>query len=414
MEYETKPLDIEGLQEYFLHRDSYTIDELYHDYLRWFHLPDRDYFEVVLACTLDRQVDPDILLWMYVIANSGNFKSEFTHALSELSYIFKLDKLTANTLISGKVVKKKGKQVPIVGLLPKIDGKILLIKDFTTILTMHGDKRREIFGQLRAIYDGEAQYGFGNFDERIGVEALIGALIFTTPIIDRFTSLEAQLGSRFLSIRHHPFNKKDAEIRMEKMKENCDKMHRIREQIAWLTMWYFDESHFKLDYALEFSDEWQNRIYDLANYVAYMRTQIDMAYKWSHPTDPIGEPRREETTRIYQQLLKLGKCLCYLRQKKEFTENEWNTLVRVGEDSISPHIRSRILKLYLRDNFEVKDGKYRELGVSRSYYNDVLKIMEGCQILDETHELTKRAKELMMKVYCRDEYEAMQGIQPEN
>jgi len=414
-----KPLTVEELQEYFYERDKkekkskpYTLDELYEDYSVWYYLPDREYFDAILSCSLDRQVDPDILLWMYVIANSGNFKSEFTRALSKLGDIFKLDKLTENTLISGKVVKKKGKSVPVIGLLPEIDGKILLIKDFTTILTMHADRRKEIFGQFRTIYDGEVKYGYGNFDKRIEVKAKIGALIFTTPIIDKYRNLESQLGSRFLSIRHKPFNEEDAEIRREKMKENCEKMDRIRSQIAWLTQYFIGE--LKFDYALEFSDEWQNRVYDLANYVAYMRAQVDMAYKWSHPTDTIGEVQREETTRVFQQLLKLGKCLCYLRQKQEFEKTEFNTLIRVAEDSISPHIRSRVLKLYLRDSFQPKDGRYRELGISRKYYSDVLKVMEGCQILDETHELTPKAKELMLKVYLPDEYEAMknQPLQP--
>jgi len=402
----TKPIDVEELKELFFERKEkpYTLDELFEDYNVWYHLPDRDYFDVVLACLLDRRVEEDILIWIYVIATSGNFKSEFCRAINKLDDVFQLDKLTPNTLISGKIEKKK----PVIGLLPKIDGKILVIKDFSSILTMYADKRKEIFGQLRNIYDCQVKYGFGQFNKRIEISAKIGALIFTTPIIDRFTSLEAQLGSRFLSIRHYPYNETDSEIRREKIKKNRGKLDDIREQISWLTAFFIDNIDTKSD--VEMPEEWENRIYDLVDYVAFMRSQVDMAWKWGHPTDPIGEPRREETTRIYQQMLKLGKLLCYVRGKKEFGIEEWKTLVRMGEDSINPSIRGQILKLYVNDNYKFKEKRYESLKISRKYYDDVLTIMEGCRIIDESYNLTQKAQKLMEKIYGKAKPEPQKVI----
>jgi len=51
-----KPIDEEALKEYFFNRKDkpYTLDELFEDYSVYYHLPDRDYFDVVLACCLDR------------------------------------------------------------------------------------------------------------------------------------------------------------------------------------------------------------------------------------------------------------------------------------------------------------------------------------------------------------------------
>ena len=47
-------------------------------------------------------------------------------------------------------------------LLPKISGKILIFKDWTSLLSINKDARAEIMGQFREVYDGEMKKPFGN------------------------------------------------------------------------------------------------------------------------------------------------------------------------------------------------------------------------------------------------------------
>src|SRR4029450_429760 len=85
-------------------------------------------------------------------------KTEIIRSSNDVPVIYPLSNLTAQTFASGFQVR--GKEQP--SLLTRLDGRILTLKDFTTILTMHRDKRSEILAQLREIYDGAYRKEFGN------------------------------------------------------------------------------------------------------------------------------------------------------------------------------------------------------------------------------------------------------------
>ena len=103
---------------------------------------------------------------------------------------------TPHTLVSG-MPSASGRDP---SLLPRLDGKVLVIKDFTVILSMHPTGRDEIFGQLREAYDGTYTKQFGNGLVR-KYESSFGLIAGVTPRIDEYTSLHAGLGERFIKFR---------------------------------------------------------------------------------------------------------------------------------------------------------------------------------------------------------------------
>jgi hypothetical protein len=88
-------------------------------------------------------------------------------------------------------------------LLERLDAKglsFLLLKDFTTVLSLHRDARSEILGALREIYDGEYSKDFGN-GQSVSWSGRLGFLAGVTPVIDRHHQVLAVLGQRFLMLR---------------------------------------------------------------------------------------------------------------------------------------------------------------------------------------------------------------------
>ena len=77
-------------------------------------------------------------------------------------------------------------------------GNILcLVPDFTVMASMRREMRGEIMGQLRRIFDGQFEKKIGTAITKIwkGKMTMIAA---TTPVIDKYTSIDASLGERFI------------------------------------------------------------------------------------------------------------------------------------------------------------------------------------------------------------------------
>jgi hypothetical protein len=111
-------------------------------------------------------------VWLLIVAPSGGTKTELIRSVKNYPGMYTLSSLTSKTLISGKIHKNKegDQEVKVFGLAQKLNGQVLLIKDFTIILDLPAAERGEIFAQLRDLYDGYIEKGFGNFPEPIRIK----------------------------------------------------------------------------------------------------------------------------------------------------------------------------------------------------------------------------------------------------
>ncbi len=76
---------------------------------------------------------------------------------------------------------------------------LVLIPDFTVLASMRRELRGEIMGQLRRIYDGQFEKKVGTRVTKIW-EGKLSILAATTPVIDKYTSIDSSLGERFIQI----------------------------------------------------------------------------------------------------------------------------------------------------------------------------------------------------------------------
>ena len=95
----------------------------------WLYLEDDTFIDVGLATVVGHKFGGDPI-WLFLIAPSGSAKTEFLRALTT-DRVHHLSALTPNTFVSG--LNQPGKKDP--SLLPLLDGKVLVIKDFTAVLS---------------------------------------------------------------------------------------------------------------------------------------------------------------------------------------------------------------------------------------------------------------------------------------
>jgi len=153
--------------------------------------------ETALACMLACSVsthqggDP---LWIYLIAPPSSGKSTLCEAISAArEYCFPQSKFTG--FHSGM---KSGKSKKDLSLIPLVNGKTLVVKDFTTLLGMSDMMKDNIFGELRDLYDGSAAIHYRN-----GVSRSYDNIRFTiiAGVTDEIFAINnTALGERFLNV----------------------------------------------------------------------------------------------------------------------------------------------------------------------------------------------------------------------
>lgn len=168
---------------------------------RWLYLPDAGPVLITLAAVAANLLSGDPV-WMLVVAPPGSGKTELLQPLSSLPNVHPAGTLTEASLLSGSPARERAKDAHG-GLLRSV-GKfgIIVLKDFTSILSMNREQRGPLLAALREIHDG-------NWVRHVGVDggrclnwsgkcALIGGC---TPSIDRHHGIMSSMGERFLFYR---------------------------------------------------------------------------------------------------------------------------------------------------------------------------------------------------------------------
>lgn len=164
------------------------------------HLPGDDSLAIdymaAIAVVNTWHTDPEPV-WGYLVGPPGSAKTEILRTLDSWSLSHAIDELTPNALASGADDENSGEDH---SLLPKLNGKVLIIKDFTTFIGMSKDTIAKVLSVLRAAYDGayaksSAKAGLREYSCKFGIIAAV------TPVIDRFLSENQKLGERFLMFR---------------------------------------------------------------------------------------------------------------------------------------------------------------------------------------------------------------------
>lgn len=128
---------------------SNNVSELNTIYRELFHIEDEAIIPLLASVIINAKTSlPPV--WMYLIGASSGGKSAALSAFGKVPFLTQVSDFTPNTLLSGA----KSKETET-SLLKKLGNNfVIVMKDFTTILSKSEETQEQLMAQLREVYDG--------------------------------------------------------------------------------------------------------------------------------------------------------------------------------------------------------------------------------------------------------------------
>ena len=287
---------------------------------QWLYIKDYQAIDIVMATALTILLPGDPV-WLLLIAPPGSTKTEYLRSFTN-DRVYSLSTLTPQTLISGL----KGNKTA--DLISELDGKILILKDFTSILSKKNEDQTAIFADLREAYDGylEKSYGSGTGTKRY--KSRFGVIAGVTDVIDMYRKVHSLLGERFLKCRIRT-NAEDAINKAGEMAGKEEEMRRVLSEATNGCFAYYASRIKDSEPTVVEKDTYQ-QIKALANITAKLRSEVAR----DNYHNVLYHPQAEVGTRLTKQFLKLAQGICLFYEHDIVGQEEYKVVLRVAQDSI--------------------------------------------------------------------------------
>ena len=303
-------------------------------FAKYHHDPDIEAARVVYAAVAAHRLK-GAPVWPMPIAPPGSGKGVALDNLQGLDKVHFIDELTPKTFLSGHMPDPNQPTEKSASLLHRIgsDG-IMVISDFSTILSSQADDRNKIMAQLRRIYDGQFRREYGtahNLDERewSGRLTVVAAV---TPDIDRHRGSVQSLGERFLSVRWPRAGGTEAALAAMNQ-DIAEKKITLRALVHEL---------FAGIPTLEptVPEVIQHQIAALAEFTVRARTDVPRDARQKSVL--LYMPEAESATRLSQQLTQLAKGSALLSGRAVVRNEDYHIVRRAAMDSLPPLRRAYV------------------------------------------------------------------------
>jgi hypothetical protein len=309
-----------------------ALEETLETFDKWLYLEDRHLPLVVLGAIASNYMagGPE---WLLIVGGPGTGKTEVLNSVSLLPNVHPAATITEAALLSG-TPKRERDDKSSGGFLREIgEFGILILKDFTSVLSMHYDKRMPLLAALREIYDGSWTRRLGVDGGRVlhwqGKLGLVGGC---TSVIDSHHAVMAQMGERFLLYRlPDPDPMKQGRKAMDHFGQEEALQHELAESVrklfATITI---------TDQADEITDAERDWLVALAAIVARARSGVDRDGR-TREIETILDP--EAPARVALALRRLLAGLDWLGVERE---TGWEIIRKVAFDCITKTRRAVI------------------------------------------------------------------------
>lgn len=305
-----------------------TLDEVHATFNKWLHHANLDAVNLMLAVVLSQRMIEGHPIWLFLVGAPGGSKTVTMSAIADYEHVYSTSSLTAHSLISG--MHHQGQVDP--SLIPRLNDKILAIKDFTSILGLRDQDKEEIFSILRDAYDGKCGKVFGNGVER-SYTSKFSIIAAVTPKIYELGDQHQALGERFLKfMMGDNMTHEGEEDIISRAIENVDADTQLREELGAVTAAFLAGSRENYE-TPRLDNTWQRRIVSLSQFGARLRGSVSRnAY---NAEMMVGKPFAEVGSRLGIQLAKLARALALVHGKPEVTFDEYRVVKKVMLDTIS-------------------------------------------------------------------------------
>lgn len=322
------PPDIEKMKGYSAEpKDKYTgegcpIEEMYDVFNKHLQLINNDFIDITYGVVLANRLKGSPI-WLYLVGPSGCGKSEVIMSLDDHRYIVSMTTLTPSTLISGANFGDAADP----SLIPKLDGKILAIKDFTAILGMNQTHQNEIVSLLRDAYDGSCSkhFGTGKFKK---YKSKFGIIAGVTHIIDVHSEGLTALGERFIKFEFLLDESIDGERTvLNKVAQNMidQSDDRMKEEFKAIGEKFLN---CKFELIPNMPTKYIKRIIAIVQYCKKMRGSVQRHLRTGEITH---KAMIEYGTRLTSNFIKLGMGLTQVHRLDEMGEDQYKILKHVAK-----------------------------------------------------------------------------------
>ncbi len=302
---------------------------------KWLYLESEEVIDVILAVYVANRFEADPI-WLIIIAPPSSTKTELLRSFDGHKNAFFLSNLTPSTLVSG-ADSKKGEP----SLLPKLNNKLVVLKDFTSILSMRSENQQEILAQLREAYDGSYVKSFGT-GKIFTWKGRFGLIAACTPVYDCHYGVIGSMGERFLLYRISGGSNEKMGLQAQRI---VGKENEMRAEIRGAVHRFIDQFNKLGDLHFEKDGLINHQIIKLATFCAYGRCPVERDYRDRHVK---YQPLPEGSARLVKQFMQMGMGLALVHGKNLIDEDIYEIIKKIGRDLI-PAQRLAILK-HLWDN----------------------------------------------------------------
>lgn len=304
-----------------------AFEEVLACYGKWLEMtPDYEMaLRVSYAVVLSQSIPGDPL-WVYLVGPPSSGKTVILQSLSDVEGCVLRSTMTVNSLVSGF----RGQDGADPSLIPHLDGKTFVFKDWTEVLNMDRAARDQIYAILRGAYDGLVEKSFGNGVTR-RYTAKFSMLSGVTQAV--FAERSANMGERFLFLHILKGNDLDMESMILRALGNVGHEAEMQEVLNTLAKRYLEPTvpeDVIAEAEASIDSEFTERILALCQLVAQLRGQVQRDYK-----DDIllYRPQIEIGARLAKQLKKLALSLALLETPIGITERVYAIVRQIAFDT---------------------------------------------------------------------------------
>jgi len=313
-----------------------SLQDLFRVFSKWLKLDNFWTLEISLAVIMSEKLDGDPL-WMFLVGPPGSGKTEIVQSAKYYKNVKLVSSITPKSLVSGSDLDGVDPS-----LIPHLNHKTVIMKDFTSILGKPAMEREEILSILRECYDGQYVKFFGNGVVR-EYHPHFSILAAVTPRIHAFAEKESMLGERFMKFSVGDVSDEFEEEICIRAIQNQSKSSIMKEELANIMNRFLCAR--EKDPFPNITAEMARKIAKLSMVAAWLRGTID---RNSYRPDIIeARPFREMGSRISFQLSKLARSLARVRGKKEVSDYEYFFCKKVVIDTVSQRCEDIVRVMYL-------------------------------------------------------------------
>lgn len=308
-------------------------------YCKSFYMPKENdtIIDCVLAICLATKLPGDSI-WLMIVGAPSTGKTELVNIMNKVPHVHGVSTLTENTFLSS-MRNANGKEN---SLLHRIGAKgMILMKDYTTVVSMRAEKKEQILAQMREIFDGalKKESGNGVSQEWKGKINWIGCV---TDVIYSVGGESAAMGRRSM-VYELPALTDDMRLDMgraaNKIRNNIGS---IREELQDAVN---DFIKYKIDNMPKelpsLSAEMEEDLLQISSFVTKVRTGVERDFRGT--LQLVYES--EGLTRFNSQITKTVETMLYISDKTGVDEDYKKFAFKIGIDSIPKQRRIALMIL---------------------------------------------------------------------